>query len=118
VGNLSISEAEKVRARLREIISDEGGIIEAEIVVDTTLNPQVEPETSEFIPGAEVNAPRANRGKLTQLSIKFEEAGFGDREIIMGYCSKVVKRTITTRNDLTTAEANQILAQLAADSGR
>lgn len=126
VQNLSISEAEQVRARLKEIAHDESDIVEAEIVgdeTDETLNSQDETETSlsdtpGIIDADQISAPRATKNKLAQLAIKFDEAGFGDRDIIMEYCSKVAKRPITTRTDLTTAEANLILQQLASESGQ
>lgn len=64
----------------------------------------------------DIKAPRAQRNKITQLNIRFDEAGFGDREIIHAYATRVIKREILSLNDLTTAEANLILDQLAADA--
>ena len=65
----------------------------------------------------EITPPKATRNKITQLNMRFEESGFGDRAIIHDYASKVTKREIKSLNDLTTAEANLVIQQLTSDAG-
>ena len=81
-----------------------------------------EREVEPMVKSVTVNAndilpPKAPRNKITQLNIKFEECGFGDREIIHEYCARVIGvPNVKSLNDLTKPQVELILQQLVADA--
>jgi hypothetical protein len=89
--------------------------LEAATRIVRKANPEAEPETVRVNP-EDIVAPKASRGKLTQLNILFDENGFGDREIIHEYCAKVIGKPVASTKDLTTAEVNHVIDQLKADA--
>lgn len=56
-----------------------------------------------------------SKGQLSMLGALMAEAGITEREKALLYVSDVVGREITSRNDLTTAEASKTIAALQAD---
>jgi hypothetical protein len=95
--------------------TERGLAIVHEILNATTTdsNPQVQVETVK--PDA-IIPPKASKNKITQLNIRFQEAGFKDRQVIHDYAAKsIFEAEVLSLNDLTTAQANQVIAQLASD---
>ena len=88
-------------------VADENGEAVMEDVESIRVNP------NDILP------PVASRNKITQLNIKFGEAGFDakDRETIHAYCAKVIGiPNVKSLNELTTPQVNHILEQLVADA--
>ena len=75
------------------------------------------PTGAPLVHADQITAPKAPRNKVTQLNIRFDEAGFGDREVIHSFCAKVLGLdAVASLNDLTTAQVNHVLQQLEADT--
>lgn len=58
---------------------------------------------------------QVSKGQLSMLGVLMAEAGITERDKALLYVSDVVGREITSRNDLTTAEASKTIAALQAD---
>lgn len=86
-------------------------------IVDKILNTLAPVgDSNAQVEGSTAKPRAASKNKITQLNIRFQEAGFKDRQVIHDYAAKAIfEPDVVSLNDLTTAQANQVIAQLESD---